>query len=255
MKLYLLTRSAWILISIGSLLINACGTPPTESAPPPPQPIRVSFTPALRPLLKAVSVCALQQPEIAIVVNEVPAAYLDIYGSDLSLRLSYPTGSEAYSAPLSMEEIVIIVNPANPVEIISQADAVALFTGRITNWSEVEGYDLEVEVWFNLINDDVHQIFQDGVLEDKFPTTLAKLAPDPAAMITSVASNPAALGYLPRSWLSSEVKPVEIVPSVTQALTHPVLALTPEKPQDEIRVLLHCLQNGIGQQIIQEIYP
>lgn len=237
-----------------SQMISACSAPSTEPPLLTPQVVTVSFTPALKPLLGAVSTCAMQQPEIALFVNEVSAPFLEIQESGLALRLGYPENSNAFSVPLAMEEIVIIVHPSNPVNTLSNANLVDLFTGKITNWLNVRGKNTEVQVWMNFPEDDLHQIVQDELLMDNPPTTLANMAPNPEAMLMAVERDPAAIGYLPRSWLSKEVKTVRIFPDISNMLTQPVLALTREEPHDEIRSLLHCLQSGIGQEIIQEKY-
>lgn len=243
-----------LVISLISLMINACSTPPIKPPPPTPQAITISFTPALRPLLDAINTCAVQQPEIALVINEFTAPHLVIQDSGLALRLGYPEESRAFSALLAEEEIVFIVHPTNPVDSLGVGEVVDLFRGRTTNWLDFNGHNVAVEVWINLPEDDLHQIIQSRLLNGRPASTLANLAPDPEAMLTSVKSNPAAIGYLPRSWLSPEVKTIRIIPDISEVLTPPVLALSPKEPQEEIRIFLFCLQNGIGQEKIQELY-
>ncbi|MBE0408425.1 MAG: substrate-binding domain-containing protein [Anaerolineales bacterium] len=242
------------ILILFTVLINACNAPPTLPPLPTPQPLTVLYTPALRPILNAVNACALQQPEIALLVKEVSANFQDTIDADLSLRIGLPKNSTAFSAPITFDEILLIVHPTNPVETLSYGEIVSIFTGVISNWTKVNGDDSEIAVWINYSDDDTHQIFQDGILQTLSPTTLSNLAPDPEAMLTAVGNNPTAIGYLPRSWLSPSVKTIEIPSEVREKLIQPVLALASGEPQGESRVFLFCLQSGKGQEIIHDIY-
>jgi len=82
----------------------------------------------------------------------------------------------------------------------------------------------------------------------------AWLAPDAAAMLESIAQDPAAIGVLPRAWLSAAVKPVEIDQDLGELLLQPVLALAEEEPGGIVREFLACLQSPTGQAELAEHY-
>jgi phosphate transport system substrate-binding protein len=244
----------FVLLIYTCVFIFACSPAPTQPPHPTPQTLTVSYTLALKPLLDALNVCAIQQPEIALVVNEVPAPHLDIHKSDLALRIGLPEDSKEFSTPLGMEEIVIIAHPSNPVETMNIEDVINIFTGFTTSWTEINGNDLEIEIWINLTDDDIHQAFQKRILDTLSPATMSQIAPDPAAMLTAVGNNPSAIGYLPRSWLSEEVKTIDITSHSGDLLRQPLLALSVNEPTGNVRTFLVCLQSGIGQEIINDIY-
>jgi DNA-binding transcriptional LysR family regulator len=245
---------SFVLIICIYFLIYACSPPPTQPPHPTLQILTVSYTPGLKPLLDALNACAFQQQEIALVVNEVPAPHLDIHKSDLALRIGFPEGSTAFSAPLGMEEIVLIAHPSNPVEILNIEDVKNIFKGVTTSWFEINGYELEIEIWINFTDGDIHQAFQKGILDTLSPATMSQIAPDPAAMLTAVGNNPSAIGYLPRSWLSEEVKTINISSHSGDLLRQPLLALSVNEPIGNGRTFLVCLQSGIGKEVINEIY-
>jgi len=82
----------------------------------------------------------------------------------------------------------------------------------------------------------------------------AWLAPDAAAMLESIAQDPAAIGALPRAWLTKAVKPVEIDVEMRELLSQPVLALAEEEPEGVVRDFLLCLQSPTGQAELAEYY-
>jgi len=68
-------------------------------------------------------------------------------------------------------------------------------------------------------------------------------------MLEAVAADPAAIGYLPESVLTSaepslahKVKIIQLDEVLTNALTQPVIAITEEEPQGLTRELIACLQ-------------
>lgn len=250
---YLLKHSLMIFsvycVVVGTLtLITAELRTPAQAAPAPElQPLSVAFTPATRPLADALSRCADRQPEIALVVDEMPAAAMQAGEADLFLKMGPPLADLSYSAALGQAEIVIIVHPANPVAALSQAELRALFGGQTLAWSSAGGPQAAVQPWIPLAGDEALQAFAAAVMGDQPYSTEAMLAADPAVMLEGVANNAGAIGYLPHAWLTSQVRAVPLAPSLAAGLRLPVLASAPAEPHGAARNFLYCLQNSAGQ--------
>jgi hypothetical protein len=74
-------------------------------------------------------------------------------------------------------------------------------------------------------------------------------------MLESISSNPGAIGYLPRAWLSgTKVNPIELETDASTALQLPVLVQAAHEPQGELRTFIACLQTGNGHTIIMQHY-
>ena len=78
----------------------------------------------------------------------------------------------------------------------------------------------------------------------------ANLAPDPAAMQQAVSANPDAIGYLTNANLASSD-----LHTILLGVQLPVLILADSTPQGAASQLAACLQTGIGQDMLSEIYP
>lgn len=226
--------------------LAACSAPPTATPPPTPLLVRVAYPPSLSYLTGALAGCAEKIPSIALDLFEIPASALDIQQNEITLWLGEPPG-EGFAALIDREDILVVLNPDNPVDKISTADLRALFAGRITNWEDVGGDDLEVAVWVYPPANELQAILESVILEGEKFTSLAWQAPDAAAMLESVAQDPAAIGILPRSWLSGEVKPVDIDRDLEELLLQPVLALAEEEPEGILREFVACLQRATAQ--------
>jgi phosphate transport system substrate-binding protein len=65
---------------------------------------------------------------------------------------------------LARDGIAIIVNPANPIAGLSKAQIVGIFSGKITNWSQVGGPDKEIHVAAREEGSGTRTAFQDLIM-------------------------------------------------------------------------------------------
>lgn len=243
------------LVAFVLLLLPACLAPPTSTPLPTLQPIQVAITSSLAPVQAALHTCALAQPEIALLLTETTAPFLSVQSADLSLWFGPPPDTAGFAARLSDEEIVVIVNPANPISKLTPQALRSVFNGENERWDELGAGNQPVQVWVYPEGDEVSQVFQEEILSGKPFSSLARLAPDPPAMREAMSQDPAAIGFLPKAWLSQDVKPVSIDQDAQGSLRQPILALSEAEPQGAVREFLYCLQSGPGQKVLSEHYP
>lgn len=112
----------------------------------------------------------------------------------------------------------VVVNPQNPVDRLTLQQVSAIFTRRITNWKEVGGPDLPIEVIYRDVRPGEYDHFLETVVrisEVKDPGLFmeqVEVLPDPAAIRDKVARNRGAVGYLFHSDLVPAVKYLAIAP-------------------------------------------
>lgn len=114
----------------------------------------------------------------------------------------------------------------------------SIFSGRVSNWQEVGGGNLPVQVWTYSADADVEGIFDDIVLKGEPITSLARLAVSVQFMSDAIGSTSGSIGVLPRRALDAKVRDVYTAASV------PVLAITKTEPQGAVKDLLACAQAG-----------
>ena len=110
---------------------------------------------------------------------------------------------------LAYDGIAIIVNSQNPVNGLDLETIAKIYTGEITNWKEVGGNDRQIV----LIGREAGSGTRDGfesitgtVGECKYRQELTSTGD----VITSVASNPAAIGYASLASVKNTVKAVTV---------------------------------------------
>ena len=239
---------------MSALLLVSCAQPVLQELPPPPEIVTLSITPALRPLQAAIQACADILPDLAVSVQETSPGYRVSQEFDLFIHLGEPQDMPPFAAPLADEQVLVVVNPSNPVETLEGEQLRGIFSGAITRWSDVGGPFRPVQVWVPLESDETRLAFEKEVLAGSNLSTHAMLAPDPAAMLEAVSGDPNAIGYLPRAWLQDSVHPVEVDALLSARLQAPVLALAARSPRGASERLLYCLQQGEGTAEVLRLY-
>ena len=110
---------------------------------------------------------------------------------------------------VALDGVAIVVNPANGVEDLTVDQIAKIFTGEITNWSEVGGSDGEIAVFGREAGSGTRGAFEEivGVVDSCKYTNEYSSTGD---VIGNVASNPNAIGYASLSAVDDTVKAVKV---------------------------------------------
>ena len=110
---------------------------------------------------------------------------------------------------LAYDGIAVIVNPNNPVNDLSLETIAKIYTGEITNWSEVGGNDAEIV----LIGREAGSGTRDGFESITDTEDICKYRQELTStgdVITTVASNPNAIGYASLASVKETVKALKV---------------------------------------------
>ena len=110
---------------------------------------------------------------------------------------------------LAYDGIAIIVHPENPVSDLSLETIAKLYTGEITNWSEVGGNDAEVV----LIGREAGSGTRDGfesITDTEDACQYRQELTSTGDVITTVAQNPSAIGYASVASVKDTVKALTV---------------------------------------------
>ncbi|MGA7191982.1 MAG: substrate-binding domain-containing protein [Anaerolineales bacterium] len=206
-------------------LLTACA-PATGGATP--QLVKVYVTSAASSRLTDLYNCST--PSTAILLSDPQTA-------DITIRLDPPDSLSTPAFQIGTDDVAVIVQSQNNVDNLTADQVHSIFLGQVTNWKDVGGPDLPIQVWTYAQAEDIQQIFEQNVMENQQVTSLARLAVSEQNMIDSVANNSGSIGFLPRSLETANVKSVDQIASV------PVLAITKSKPQGAMQDLISCLQS------------
>jgi phosphate transport system substrate-binding protein len=112
--------------------------------------------------------------------------------------------------PVAYDAIAVIVHPDNPVTGLSTMDVRAIFSGVITNWSQLGGPDMEI----GLVNRDeasgTREAFAKIIMDDARFDIGAVILPGTGQVRAVVSEVPGAIGYISLGFVTDEVRAVAI---------------------------------------------
>jgi undecaprenyl-diphosphatase len=201
-----------------------------------PQTYQVQLSSSLHWLGPYLNTCMLQRPQAGIIVHEVPSAQFDPQFTGISLRWGAPAEFSGRSYQLGSDSIVVIANPSNPATGLSYGQMVQIFNGQKKDW----------KVWTIPDGDDSLKIFEKDLLGTALTNPAALIAPDSAAVVSAVSSDPQAIGFVPNRMVNSSVKVLPISAGNSTPPAEPVLATLPGQPDGFQQAWLYCLQSALG---------
>jgi phosphate transport system substrate-binding protein len=172
---------------------------------------------------------------------------------------------------VARDAIGVIVNRDNPVSQLTLQQLADVFAGRIKNWSEVGGDDLQIVRVSRETNSGTHVYFLETVIRlgSKENTDIFSrdtlLLPSSEGIITEVRDNPHAIGYDGLGYITDEVKVIAVavdeahlyvLPSVdsvndgTYPIARDLYMYTPGDPPSEVKAFLEWILSPEGQALV-----
>lgn len=190
------------------------------------------------------------------------------------IAIAGANGVEPHEFVVAIDALAVIVHPDNPVERLTLPQLAGIYTGRITNWSQVGGFDAEIVLLSRESNSGTHVYFLEEVVrggeesDDIFaPQTL--FMPSSVGITSEVRRNPNAIGYDGLGYVDeAHEKILEIAvdasatywkPTVETAasgdypIARDLYMYTAGEPTDNIRDYLEWILSPAGQQIVAEL--
>ncbi len=110
---------------------------------------------------------------------------------------------------LAYDGIAIVVNPGNPVNDLDLESIAKIYTGEIKNWKEVGGNDAEIVLIGREAGSGTRDGFED-ITGTKDKCAYRQELTSTGDVITTVASNPAAIGYASLASIKDSVKALTV---------------------------------------------
>lgn len=121
-------------------------------------------------------------------------------------------GIDPVETIIARDAIAVIVNPGNPVNLLTLEQVAQIYKGEINNWSELGGEDRPIVRLSRETNSGTHVYFLEQVIRlgDKENKEIFSantlLLPSSEGIISEVRDNPNAIGYDGLGYVTDEVK-------------------------------------------------
>jgi phosphate transport system substrate-binding protein len=183
-------------------------------------------------------------------------------------------GVEPLEHIIARDAIAVIVNPENPVSQLTLQQISDIYSGKITNWSEVGGEDRPIVRLSRETNSGTHVYFLETVLrlgnsEDKTLFSMdTLLLPSSEGIIAEVRQNPNAIGYDGLGYVPKDLKMIAIaeqeggayvlpsIPTVndkTYAIARDLYMYTNGEPTGIVKEYLDWITSPEAQQIVADL--
>ncbi|PAB58978.1 phosphate ABC transporter substrate-binding protein [Anaeromicrobium sediminis] len=172
---------------------------------------------------------------------------------------------------IAYDGIAVVTNPKNKVEL-TKDQVKDIFTGKITNWSEVGGDDANIIVVSREAGSGTRGAFEElAKLQEKnaegkkvsIVKRDALVAEGNGAVKANVASKEYAIGYVSLGYVDESISvvnvdgvepSVETIKSGEYTISRPLLMLTNGEVSEEVKAYLDFIMSQKGQEIVAKKY-
>jgi phosphate transport system substrate-binding protein len=157
------------------------------------------------------------------------------------------------------DAIVPVVHPQNKVKNLSIDQLSQIYQGKITNWKEVGGDDLQIVVISRDSSSGTFESWDHFVMKKAKVTPRAQMLASNGAIVTAVAKNRYAIGYLGIGYVNKSVEPLQvngITASVKTALSkeypfsRELYMYTDGNPAGDVAKYIAFVKSAEGQKIV-----
>ena len=155
-------------------------------------------------------------------------------------------GVKPVETNVALDGIAVVVNPANPLAEISGDQLLHIYTGKVTNWKDINGQNEKIVVLSRETSSGTYVFFQEHVLQKQDYTPSARLMPATSAIIEAVANDKASIGYVGLGYAEKAKDRVKLL-AVKATADAPAIVPSEEKVRSKeywISRPLHCYTNG-----------
>jgi phosphate transport system substrate-binding protein len=160
---------------------------------------------------------------------------------------------------VAYDAIIPVVNPANKVANLSIDQLGQIYQGKITNWKEVGGADLKIIVISRDTSSGTFETWDHFVMKKAKVTPKAQMLASSGAIVTAVAKNKYAIGYLGIGYVNKTLKPLlvngikgsaETALSKQYPLSRELYMYTNGEPTGEVAKFIAFVKSAEGQKIV-----
>lgn len=160
---------------------------------------------------------------------------------------------------IGKDAIAAVVNASNPVTDLTAAQLKDIFTGKVSNWSQVGGPDLAISPYIVKQGSATRKVFQKVILGGDDYAGTEVVTPD-AKIVTTVARQPGAIGQISFAFLidAKGVKPVNVdgqmasVENSNYPITRPLHLTTNGAPSGDTAAFIDWTLSPAGQNVVKQ---
>jgi phosphate transport system substrate-binding protein len=178
---------------------------------------------------------------------------------DKEVELAKSKGVNPVATVIAIDAIIPIVNPKNKVKNLTIDQLSQIYQGKIKNWKEVGGDDLQIVVISRDSSSGTFEAWAEMVLNKAKVAPTAQMQASNGAIVQAISKNRYAIGYIGLGYLNKSVKPLMvngIQASMKTALSkeypvaRPLYMYTSGQPAGEVAKFINFVLSPAGQKLV-----
>lgn len=162
---------------------------------------------------------------------------------------------------IAIDAIVPIVHPQNPVSDLTIEQLSLIYQGKIKNWKEVDGRDLQIVVVSRDTSSGTYEVWEKKILHKAKVTPKAQMQASNGAVVQTVSKNKYAVGYIGLGYLNKSVKALKVngieatvatALSGTYPVARPLFMFTNGWPEGTVSDFINFVVGPEGQEIVKK---
>ncbi len=181
---------------------------------------------------------------------------------------SRESGNTIKEVITAYDALAVIVNPENKIGKLTRKQLEEIFTGKITNWKEIGGEDLQIVPYSRETSSGTYEFFKEHVLQNKNFMSGIMSMPANGAVIQSVSQTKGAIAYVGLAYLNSSVKGISVSfdegksyaePTVENAknktypIVRPLYYYYLTESESVVKKYMDFILSSDGQQVVEEL--
>jgi phosphate transport system substrate-binding protein len=148
-------------------------------------------------------------------------------------------GKAVKEVVIAFDALAVVVNPSNSVGQLTREQLEDIFTGKVKNWKEVGGTDMQIVVYSRETSSGTYEFFKEHVMNNKNYASSVLSMPATGSIIQSISQTKGAIGYVGLAYIEKDVKALKVSYDKGKTFTAPSLATAKDKSYPVIRPLFY----------------
>lgn len=177
------------------------------------------------------------------------------------ISLAATKGVKPIAHVVAHDALIPVVHPKNKVTNLSIDQLSQIYQGKITNWKEVGGENLKIIVISRDSSSGTFESWDHFIMKKAKVTPRAQMMASNGAIVTAIANNRYAIGYLGMGYINKSVKPLQVngvmgsaqtVLSKQYPLARELYMYTNGEPTGEVAKFISFVKAPQGQKIVEK---
>lgn len=175
------------------------------------------------------------------------------------ITLAETKGVKPVACVVAFDALIPVVHPNNKIKDLSIDQLSQIYQGKITNWKEVGGENLKIVVISRDSSSGTFESWDHFIMKKAKVTPRAQMMASNGAIVTAIANNRYAIGYLGMGYINKSVKPLQVngvagsaqsVLSQKYPLARELYMYTNGEPTGEVAKFIAFVKSAEGQKIV-----